>query len=254
MNSNKILFKAVSIPLIVIILMITIGFIERKHDGKVCNRIFVNIENQLDTYFIDEEDVIKLMTQNNTDLIIGRQLSELDLRKVEQRVRQHKFVQNAEVYKDLKGNVHADVAQWKPLARIIQSDGPDAYIGPEGQILPTSDKFTARVVLVSGEATRDLISNDLSTTELGKGLLGFIEYIYQDEFWKAQVAEIEVNKEGELTLYTQVSKQYVEFGKPDDLEAKFNKLRIFYKDILPQKGWNNYVKVSLKYHNQIVCE
>lgn len=242
----RILYKAILIPALVVILFVTIGFVEKKQEAKVCNRIFINIENQLDTYFVDEEDVLRLMTNNNLDMIIGKELSDLDLRVIERRVRQHKFVRNAEVYKDLKGNIHADVAQWKPLARIIQNDAPDAYVGADGRILPTSDKFTARVVLISGEATRDLVTKDLRATAAGKNLFRFLNYVDQDEFWKAQIAEIEVNRRGELTLFTQVSKQYVEFGKPEDIEAKFKKLKIFYKDILPQKGWNNYEKVNLK--------
>ena len=85
-------------------------------------------------------------------------------------------------------------------------------------------------------------------------MLGLIHYINEHPFWKSQIAEMYVNKKGEVTFYTQISKQRVEFGKPENIEAKFKKLKIFYKEILPAKGWNNYEKVSLKYNNQIVCE
>jgi cell division protein FtsQ len=39
-----------------------------------------------------------------------------------------------------------------------------------------------------------------------------------------------------------------------DIEAKFKKIKIFYKEILPAKGWDTYRKVSVKYRNQIICE
>jgi cell division protein FtsQ len=39
-----------------------------------------------------------------------------------------------------------------------------------------------------------------------------------------------------------------------DLEAKFKKIKILYKEILPVKGWDFYKKISVKYKNQIVCE
>ena len=76
----------------------------------------------------------------------------------------------------------------------------------------------------------------------------------QDEFLNAQIAEIEINKNKQLILYPQVTKQYIEFGELSDIESKIEKLNIFYKDILPFKGWNTYERVSLKFKNQIVCE
>jgi cell division protein FtsQ len=81
-----------------------------------------------------------------------------------------------------------------------------------------------------------------------------LEFIYKDEFWKAQITEIEIQRNGDLILYTQVSRQYVEFGKPEIVENKFARLKIFYKDILPRKGWNVYERVNLKFKDQIICE
>ena len=37
------------------------------------------------------------------------------------------------------------------------------------------------------------------------------------------------------------------------MEIKFKKLELFYKNILPTKGWNYYESVNLKFKNQIVC-
>jgi len=81
-----------------------------------------------------------------------------------------------------------------------------------------------------------------------------LQYIDADPFWKAQIAQIELNENNELTLYPQVSKQVIIFGSPEDYEQKFKKLKVFFKQILPQKGWNKYEKVNIKYNNQIVCE
>ena len=63
-----------------------------------------------------------------------------------------------------------------------------------------------------------------------------------------------MNKDGEMILYPQVTRQYVQFGTIDDWERKMAKLKIFYDRILPFKGWNSYTRVNLKYDNQIICE
>jgi cell division protein FtsQ len=57
-----------------------------------------------------------------------------------------------------------------------------------------------------------------------------------------------------VTLYPQMGKQIIEFGMATDIESKFRKLKIFYKKILPVKGWNRYSKISLAYQDQIICE
>ncbi len=84
--------------------------------------------------------------------------------------------------------------------------------------------------------------------------MALFNYVEQDEFWKAQISQMNIDKNGNINMSTQVSKQIVEFGKPVDIEEKFRKLKIFYKDILPTKGWNSYNRVSIKFKNQIVCE
>lgn len=47
--------------------------------------------------------------------------------------------------------------------------------------------------------------------------------------------------------------QIVEFGTPVNYEDKLHKLMVFYKDILPQKGWTKYEKVNLNYEGQIIA-
>ena len=90
--------------------------------------------------------------------------------------------------------------------------------------------------------------------EMPLALMSMLRFVESDPFWKAQVAQINIDRDWEMVLYPQVSKQYIEFGKPENLENKFKKLKIFYTRILPQQGWNNYVRVNVKYKDQIICE
>ena len=64
------------------------------------------------------------------------------------------------LYSDLKGNlvVSAELAQ--TIARIVRNDGPDGYIAEDGTIMPVSDKFTSRVVLISGSYVRQLLKHE----------------------------------------------------------------------------------------------
>ena len=48
--------------------------------------------------------------------------------------------------------------------------------------------------------------------------------------------------------------QLIEFGKPDNVEVKFKKLMVFYKEILPTRGWTRYERVNLEYEGQVIAE
>jgi len=58
----------------------------------------------------------------------------------------------------------------------------------------------------------------------------------------------------QITIFPQVGNERIEFGKPQNIEVKFRKLMIFYKEILPRMGWDKYNRVNLEYEGQIVAE
>ncbi|QLH34172.1 MAG: hypothetical protein HWD62_18830 [Cyclobacteriaceae bacterium] len=57
----------------------------------------------------------------------------------------------------------------RPIARIVQSDAPDAYIAQDGIVMPVSDKYTSRVVLLSGAYAKQLLEwEDLNKKKKGE--------------------------------------------------------------------------------------
>jgi cell division protein FtsQ len=69
-----------------------------------------------------------------------------------------------------------------------------------------------------------------------------------------QIAQIDVNSQGKIVMIPQVGGQRLEFGRADDVEHKFKRLEIFFKEIMPTKGWNTYSRVNVEYKDQIICE
>jgi cell division protein FtsQ len=79
-------------------------------------------------------------------------------------------------------------------------------------------------------------------------------YVDKDAFWKAQIEQIFVTAESELILVPKVGNHTIYFGNTDDMEAKFNKLMVFYKEALSRVGWDKYNSIDLRFRNQIVCK
>ena len=231
-----------------------IAFTERKQGGSVCKDIVVELDNLNENHFMDEVDVLKLV-EGSGQPIKGIGIDRINLKAIETKLRYDKHILKADLYGDLKGNLVVDVELRRPIARIVQADAPDAYISEEGVIMPVSEKYTSRVVLISGAFVKGLLeSEDLNKTDEGKQLLEMIEFINEDKFWKAQVAQLDINSAGKVFIYPQITGQRVEFGKPENIEEKFKKLMIFYKDILPQRGWTRYERVNLEYEGQVIAE
>ena len=246
--------KEIKVAVALIGVFFLIAFTERKRSGAVCKDIVVELENLQTNHFMDEADILKLVEGSGLP-VKGLSINRINLKEIESKLKYDKHILDADLYGDLKGNLVVDVELRRPIARIVQSDAPDAYIAEDGVIMPVSEKYTSRVVLVSGAFVKNLLeSGDLNKSEEGKQLLEMIEFINDDKFWKAQVAQLDINSAGKIFIYPQITGQKVEFGKPVDIEVKFRKLMIFYKEILPQRGWTRYERVNVEFEGQVIAE
>jgi cell division protein FtsQ len=231
-----------------------IAFSERKQGGAVCKDIVVELDNLNENHFLDEADILKLV-ESSGQAIKGISIDRVPLKEIEAKLELDKHISDAQLFGDLKGNLVVNVELRRPIARIVQEDAPDAYIAEDGTVMSVSDKYTSRVVLISGGYVKTLLQmQNLSKKEEGQKILELIEFINEDRFWKAQVAQLDINKEGKIVIFPQVTGQRVEFGKAEDIENKFKKLMIFYKEILPTRGWTKYERVNLEYEGQVIAE
>lgn len=254
MNFKINLRRELKIIAVLVVLFALIAFTERMKGEVTVRAIQISMENIHDNHYLDEADVLKL-TRINAENFTGASISKLNFREIEQRMKQNPFIRNAEVYSDLKGNLMVNVSLRRPIARIVRTDGPDAYIAEDGTIMPVSDKFSSRVLLISGSFMPQILNlNNLFELEEGRQIMRMLSTIREDEFWTAQIAQLDIDKKTKITLFPQVGDETIEFGRPVDLETKFRKLLIFYKNILPRVGWNKYNRINLEYEGQVVAE
>lgn len=243
--------RPVRVGLVAVLLFTCIGFTSTRQQTRICEQVLVKIDNQHNNFFVDEHDVRTLVGAQGEGALVGRALDKIDLKAAEAQLVLNPYIDEAQVYKEIRGNLVAHVTLAKPIARIVGAE--HRYISDKGALLPFSKRFSPRVMLVSGQGSKVLLQAQ-NLMEEQPALFALLQFINNDPFWRAQIAELSVDSQGEVTLYQQVGKQYIEFGMPMQIAAKFEKLAIFYDEILPRKGWNHYKKVNLKYENQIVCE
>ena len=231
-----------------------IAFTERRQGTASIKDITIKVANADENHFLDEDDIVNLMGLKK-DNLKGASLDRVNMKEVEKKILRDPFIQDAQLYSDLKGNLVVSAELRRPVARIVRNDGPDGYISEDGTVMPVSDQFTSRVILISGPYVRQILGQrNLSSTESGLQLMELLNTIREDDFWHAQIAQMDIDSKMRITIYPQVGDERIEFGKPENVEAKLKKLMIFYKEILPRMGWNKYDRVNLEYEGQIVAE
>lgn len=217
-------------------------------------QVIVTISNEFNNYFISEQEVTALLTRNGNQRLEGARPEDLNLKALEARLKAHSFVREAQVYRDLAGNLHADVRQNRPIARLVHTDTRrDSYLDAEGHELPLSPLFTARVVPVARQGGMELPATFFRDST-GRRYLEVLRYIDEHPFWRAQVAEVFIGPNGKLAFTQQIGDQRVEFGFPENISEKFAKLMVFYRQIPPVLGWDTYHRVNVEFKDQIICE
>lgn len=235
MKSKKGYIKAL---LLVVLVGFLFGFAEQRHQAREISE--VNIEFLADeNLYVTEEAVNKLLIQNKVE---ASELNKetLDLNRVENLLKNHDMIENAEVYLNLDGRLNADIIQRKPIGRVVGNSS--FYLDKNGEIMPLSPYYSARVPLLFG-------FNDQNIQEV----YSLVEYIKKDKFLTQHITGIHRLNNGNFELEMRKLHFSVLFGTSEDISLKFNNFKAFYKKAMKDKKIDTYKKVNLQFGNQVVC-
>lgn len=235
----------------VIITFLLVVFVQNQLQNRICKKIMITFSKP-DIPFVIEEDILNLLSKKKKDIIIGKRHKELDFNVLEQRVEKSPYISKCQISRDLTGDLYVNVVQKKPIARFMLANQKDFYLDSLGTKMPVTQRFTARVPIVTADTTFKKL--DFKKNKLDKRFLNLLKYIDNDKFYKAQIAHLNLDKKKNITMYLQIGNQIVDFGKSVNYEDKLKRLLIFYRKVIPVKGWKAYKKISLKFNNQIVCQ
>jgi cell division protein FtsQ len=256
---NKIV--QISIWIITIIgIIVTLGFVNVSQEQTIFSKPIINIDYETENRFINENDILsQILDKNDTGVLT---LNNFSVTNLEEKLSNNHSIKDVQVYKTIDGKLVINVKQRRPIVRIF-SKNESYYIDEKGRLMPLSNKYTARSLVVSGNLNEPFGKryqfnySNLNDTLVAKTLLDDIykiaHYIDESEFWKAQIEQIDVNKVSEFELVPKVGNHKIVLGGVDNLESKFEKLMIFYKKGLSKTGWNEYSVINLKYKTQVVC-
>jgi cell division protein FtsQ len=257
--------KKIFFPVLLIFYLVVIsGFISSREHVRKIGSVKIRITDSVENQFIHTSDIRKLLDQRNFTLF-GKETGSVDLGEIERMLKKRQIVSKAEAYITEPGVLHIDVAQKEPYLRIFNRYGQGYYLDREGNIIPLSVNFSPNVMVASGSITEPFsISTTMNIYEIKHDSLPSAQqtiynlqrlagFIVDDEFWNVQIEQIYVTGQGDFELIPRVGSHIIEFGKAEDIEEKFENLKLLYLEGFNNLGWNLYEKISLKYKNQVVC-
>jgi cell division protein FtsQ len=260
LNKEKIIktLKKVAIITIWIVLVgglvVSLAFVNKEENEITCGKISVSINPKNELLFIDREAVLKTVRPDGDEKqILGKRISSLNIPRLEKKLLNNKMVLGAEVFTDMNGVVSINIQQREPILRVLKPDGTGFYIDRNGLKMPLSERFSARVMVATGNIFESYSGHDSIQSVVCTELYKIATHVDKDAFWKAQIEQIFVTAESDIVLIPKVGDHQIVFGDTQNMEEKFEKLMLFYKEGLSKVGWNKYKTINLSYKGQIVC-
>jgi cell division protein FtsQ len=234
--------------------IVSLSFVNKEENALRCKKIRVKITPEDELLFIDREAVLKTIhPEGNEKQIEGKKVIELNTPLIEEKLNRNDFIKRSQVFTDMNGELQIKVEQRRPIVRVMKTNETDFYIDEDGRKMPVSQVFTAHVPVASGNIFEVYRTRDTMHTFVGMELHKIATYVDKHAFWKAQIEQIFVTAESEFLLIPKIGDHTIVFGNSENMEEKFEKLMVFYKEGLSRVGWDKYSTINLKYKDQIVC-
>lgn len=225
----------------------------------------IHIDVEGENSFLTEEE-LKSRLQRNNLIFVNQKAEQVNLEKIEQFIQNMEEVKNVKVFLTWDASLEIDVKLRRPIAHVFNLHGENFFLDADGYKISGGTAHTARVLVVTGEipdrysseSVNEIINNDSLKTILKlDDVYRISNYVCNDPLMQSLIGQIHRKNNGDFVLVPLVGDQTVVFGtahSDKEVEGKFEKLKIFYKEAMPYEGWNKYREISLKYDKQIVCK
>lgn len=242
-NWKKSAFIAIDVILGIYLLLAITVFNQPDDQKAVCTQVDIHIEDGKVDGFLGGSE-IKEQLQRAKIYPQGQPMKQIDVRKIEEVIRQNPFVEKAECYKTQGGHVKVSLTQRLPVIRIKADNGEDYYVDTHGEIMPNT-RYTSNLVIATGHISRPFAQKKLA-------YMG--NFIMKSPFWSSQVEQLNVLEDGTVEMVPRIGDHIIYLGAVSSIPQKFDRLEKFYRYGLSVAGWNKYSYINMEFDNQIICK
>ncbi len=214
--------------------------------------VFIHIEPlEGNKYLIKKEDVKELIRAHLGYQLEVASIENLNTRDLEELLNDNKVIEDSNIYIDKLNRVHIHITQMEPLVRIDFTSGLDYYLDRDGRYIPSVEKVAVRVPVVTGFGAAYSEGFQQDKAHILNDVLNVANFISKDPFLSALIEQIHVEK-GEITVVPKLGRNRIVLGEATDIEEKFYKLKMYYKEGVRKVGLDKFKELNLEYAGHIV--
>ena len=233
-----------NIILLMLAAALTTGIVwaRNKSRGEVCTNVTVEVINADSTSFVTPQGVLSDL-QGQGIKVVGKRMRDIDASDIEDALRLSPYLENADIVKCQDGQLLIRVSQLVPVFRVFDGES-SYYVNRAGKHMAATNDYHSDVPVVQGHFTRKYQPTRL---------LPLIDYVEKDSLLRSLVTMYIVRDTNNIILVPSISGHVVNIGNATDFENKFAKLKLFYNEVMPKRGWNTYDTISVKWNHQVVA-
>lgn len=251
LNIKKILISFLWICLGLGSLTLLVSGIHKK-DNSVCKGYEIEIIGINNNFFIGKSEILEILEKVAGKNIKGQAINKLNLLEMENQIKKDVWISKATLYFDKNDILMVKVEEKNPIARVFSNQGTSFYIDHSLNMLPLSKTHSARLpVFTNFPSALSVLSK--SDSALLNNIKEMSLYIQNEPFLMAMIDQVDITASKKFELIPKLGDQVILFGDATNIDKKFNKLKLFYKNVISVKGWKKYSKVNLEFENQIVA-
>ncbi len=243
MNWKKAMLIFADVLLGVYLVMAVTAFNRPEDISRTCRQLRISIKGEGMEGFLTTADVERMLKADHLDPR-GLALGEINTRLMEEHLQAKDLIEDVQCYTTQDGSVCINISQRIPVVRVMAHNGDNYYVDSNGRTMPRST-YSCDLIVATGYVTPDYAN---------KRLTPMANLILSDRFWRSQVVQLNVLRDGSVELIPRVGDHVVYLGQPVGLPRKLERLRKFYVYGLSQAGWNRYSRISVEFDNQIICK
>jgi cell division protein FtsQ len=228
-------------------------FAARYKNNSVVKGIKIDFAQNSNNFFIEQQDVIQIITQTIGKNIIGESTNSVNIEKIEHALQTSVWIANAQVFFNANNILEVRIAERMPIARVFTNTNYTFYLDSTLQQMPISDKFAdpvpvfTNVVLTNTKTSK----KDLLTLQNIKLVA---QALIKNKFCSAVIDQVECQPNGYFEMVPKIGKTNIILGDAIGVEEKLNKLQLFYAQVMPKENWNKYSSLNLQFDKQVVAK
>lgn len=204
--------------------------------------IAVHVHDTLMTHFITPADIIR-ESGYDPDTLDRCAIKSFPLGELEERLRKSDKVESVNTWISASGQLHIDVVPMTPVARVFERGVASYYINKQGKRISADPRYHLDVPVVLGA---------FDSVNPPRRLLPLLDHIARDENLSALVSTLVQEPGGNIIIVPTIVGHVINFGDTTDVADKFRRLRSFYLEVVPTRGWEMYDTLAVKWRGMVV--